>query len=55
MRAALAALDVAGQIRVLPDSTRTAAHAAAALGCEVGAIASSLVFDAGGEPVLVVT
>ena len=55
MRAALAALDVNGQIRVLPDSTRTAAHAATALGCEVGAIASSLVFDADGDPVLVIT
>ena len=40
---------------MLPDSARTAAEAAAALGCEVGAIASSLVFDSGGEAVLVVT
>ena len=40
---------------MLPDSTRTAAEAAAALGCEVGAIASSLVFDSGGEAVMVVT
>ena len=55
MRAELAALGATGEIRVLPDSARTAAEAAAALGCEVGAIASSLVFDAGGEPVLVVT
>ena len=31
----------------------TAAAAAAALGCEVGAIANSLVFDADGEPLLV--
>ena len=44
-----------GQVRVLPGSTRTAAEAAAALGCEVGAIASSLVFDAGGEAVMVIT
>jgi len=55
MRAALSALGATGQVRVLPDSARTAAEAAAALGCEVGAIASSLVFDADGEPVLVVT
>lgn len=39
----------------MPDSTRTAAEAAAALGCEVGAIASSLVFMADGEPLLVMT
>lgn len=39
----------------LADSARTAAEAAAALGCEVGAIASSLVFVADGEPLLVMT
>jgi prolyl-tRNA editing enzyme YbaK/EbsC (Cys-tRNA(Pro) deacylase) len=39
----------------LTDSARTAAEAAAALGCEVGAIASSLVFTADGEPLLVMT
>lgn len=33
----------------------TAALAAAALGCEVGAIANSLLFDAGGTPVLILT
>jgi prolyl-tRNA editing enzyme YbaK/EbsC (Cys-tRNA(Pro) deacylase) len=51
-------LEAAGlhsQVRVLADSTRTAAEAAAALGCEVGAIASSLVFLADGEPILVLT
>lgn len=42
-------------VRVLEDSTRTAAEAAAALGCEVGAIASSLVFLADNEPILVLT
>jgi prolyl-tRNA editing enzyme YbaK/EbsC (Cys-tRNA(Pro) deacylase) len=42
-------------VRELPDSTRTAAEAAAALGCDVGAIASSLVFLADGEPLLVMT
>ena len=52
---ALTAGGATGQIRVLPDSARTAAEAAAALGCEVGAIASSLVFDSDGEAVLVVT
>nr|WP_237419081.1 YbaK/EbsC family protein [Kitasatospora sp. SID7827] len=39
----------------MADSTRTAAEAAAALGCEVGAIANSLVFLSDGEPVLVLT
>lgn len=43
------------RIVVLPDSVHTAALAAAALGCEVGAIANSLLFDAGGEPVLILT
>ena len=40
---------------ILPDSVHTAALAAAALGCEVGAIANSLLFDADGEPVLILT
>jgi prolyl-tRNA editing enzyme YbaK/EbsC (Cys-tRNA(Pro) deacylase) len=44
-----------GQIVVLPDSVHTAALAAAALGCEVGAIANSLLFDAAGSPVLILT
>ncbi|WP_454172669.1 YbaK/EbsC family protein [Microbacterium maritypicum] len=42
-------------IRVLPDSARTAAEAAAAIGCEVSAIANCLVFLADGVPVLVMT
>ncbi|WP_028635956.1 YbaK/EbsC family protein [Nocardioides sp. URHA0032] len=45
----------AGEIVVLPDSVHTAALAAEALGCEVGAIANSLLFDADGGPVLVLT
>lgn len=44
-----------GQIVVLPDAVHTAALAAEALGCEVGAIANSLLFDADGSPVLVLT
>jgi len=44
-----------GRIVVLPDSVHTAALAAAALGCEVGAIANSLLFDAEGSPVLILT
>ena len=44
-----------GRIVVLPDSVHTAALAAEALGCEVGAIANSLLFDADGSPVLILT
>jgi prolyl-tRNA editing enzyme YbaK/EbsC (Cys-tRNA(Pro) deacylase) len=44
-----------GRVVVLPESVHTAALAAAALGCEVGAIANSLLFDADGAPVLVLT
>jgi prolyl-tRNA editing enzyme YbaK/EbsC (Cys-tRNA(Pro) deacylase) len=51
----LAAAGIAAQIHQLPSSTRTAAEAAEALGCEVGAIASSLLFVADDEPVLVMT
>jgi prolyl-tRNA editing enzyme YbaK/EbsC (Cys-tRNA(Pro) deacylase) len=43
------------RMTVLPDAVTTAASAAAALGVEVGQIANSLVFDADGEPLLVVT
>lgn len=43
-----------GQIRELSDSARTAKEAAAALGVEVGQIASSLVFLADDRPVMVV-
>jgi prolyl-tRNA editing enzyme YbaK/EbsC (Cys-tRNA(Pro) deacylase) len=48
-------LGVAGAVRVLPESASTAAAAAAQLGCEVGAIANSLVFAADGAPLLVMT
>ncbi|MFL6157381.1 MAG: YbaK/EbsC family protein [Marmoricola sp.] len=58
-RATLAALGGTGEIVVLPDSVHTAALAAEALGCEVGAIANSLLFAApgpdGDEPVLILT
>jgi prolyl-tRNA editing enzyme YbaK/EbsC (Cys-tRNA(Pro) deacylase) len=46
---------VTGQVRELPDAAPTAATAAAQLGCEVGAIANSLVFSADGAPLLVLT
>ena len=44
-----------GRIVVLPDTVHTAVLAAEALGCAVGAIANSLLFDAEGSPVLVLT
>ena len=44
---------VDADVRRFEDPVPTAAAAAAALGCEVGAIANSLVFDADGAPVLV--
>jgi prolyl-tRNA editing enzyme YbaK/EbsC (Cys-tRNA(Pro) deacylase) len=44
-----------GEVVILPDSVHTAALAAEALGCEVGAIANSLLFDADGTPVLILT
>ena len=44
-----------GELRVFEEPARTAADAAALLGCEVGAIANSLVFDADGAAVLVLT
>ncbi|KQR45302.1 aminoacyl-tRNA deacylase [Microbacterium sp. Leaf161] len=46
---------VPAEIRILPDSARTAPEAAAAIGCDVSAIANSLVFVADGTPVLVMT
>ena len=58
------ALDTAGtrepagspcRIRLLPEAVHTAAAAAAALGVQVGQIANSLIFDADGDPLLVLT
>lgn len=54
-RTELAARGGHGRIVVLPDSVHTAQLAAEALGCEVGAIANSLLFDADGEPLLLLT
>jgi prolyl-tRNA editing enzyme YbaK/EbsC (Cys-tRNA(Pro) deacylase) len=48
-------LGVPGEVRELPEPAPTAATAAAQLGCEVGAIANSLVFSADGAPLLVLT
>lgn len=54
VQAALDELGLQATVVRLPDSTRTAPEAAAAVGCEVGAIAKSLLFMADGEAVLVV-
>ena len=48
-------LGVAGGVRELPEPAPTAAAAAAQLGCEVGAIANSLIFSADSEPLLILT
>jgi prolyl-tRNA editing enzyme YbaK/EbsC (Cys-tRNA(Pro) deacylase) len=53
---ALDALGFSFQVVELPDSTRTAREAAAAVGCTVGQIAKSLVFQGqeSGRPLLVI-
>lgn len=53
--AAAAELGLSPEIRRFPDGTRTAAEAAAAVGCELGQIVKSLVFLCDGEPVLALT
>ncbi len=44
-----------GRIVTLPDSVHTAALAAEALECEVGAIANSLLFATDNAPILILT
>ncbi len=41
-------------VRLFPEGTRTSADAAAAVGCELSAIAKSLVFVVDGRPVVVI-
>jgi prolyl-tRNA editing enzyme YbaK/EbsC (Cys-tRNA(Pro) deacylase) len=54
VEAALAERGLGGRVRALPDSTRTAPEAAAAIGVEVGQIVKSLLFaGASGATVLV--
>lgn len=55
VQSALREQGVSGEIVVLPEKAPTAATAAAQVGCEVGAIANSLIFDADGAPLLVLT
>jgi prolyl-tRNA editing enzyme YbaK/EbsC (Cys-tRNA(Pro) deacylase) len=48
----LAGVDLGVSVRRFPEGTRTATDAARAVGCEVGQIVKSLVFVAGGRPVV---
>jgi len=48
----LATTDVGVTVREFPQGTRTAGDAARAVGCDVGQIVKSLVFVAGGNPVV---
>jgi prolyl-tRNA editing enzyme YbaK/EbsC (Cys-tRNA(Pro) deacylase) len=53
---ALKSKGISGQIKVLSESARSAAEAAAALGIEVGQIASSIIFKLPDQsPLLVIT
>jgi prolyl-tRNA editing enzyme YbaK/EbsC (Cys-tRNA(Pro) deacylase) len=48
----LATTDYGVKVKRFPDGTRTATDAARAVGCELGQIVKSLVFVAGGRPVV---
>lgn len=48
----LAGTETGLAVKEFPEGTRTAADAARAIGCEVGQIVKSLVFVAGGVPVV---
>ncbi|MFD7560787.1 MULTISPECIES: YbaK/EbsC family protein [unclassified Streptomyces] len=50
---ALQGLGLDPAVRSFPEGTRTAADAAAAIGCELSQIVKSLIFAADGVPVLV--
>lgn len=54
VQAALHEQGIDVQVVRLSESTRTAPEAAAAVGCDVGAIAKSLLFMVDGEPLLVI-
>lgn len=55
VRNRLQELSVAGEIKILEDSARSAREAADALAVEVGQICSSLIFACAGKPILVLT
>src|SRR5438105_5141662 len=48
----LATTEAGVTVREFPEGTRTAVDAARAVGCDVGQIVKSLVFVAGGKPVV---
>ena len=54
LQEALHEMGIDSEVVRLSDSTRTAPEAAAAVGCDLGAIAKSLLFMADGEPLLVI-
>lgn len=53
VRASLTAAGLADTVLLVPESVATAAAAAAVLGCDVGAIANSLIFECDGAPLLI--
>ena len=53
VKRALTAAGVQDTVRLFSTKVPTAAAAAEALGCDVAAITNSLVFDAGGAPLLI--
>ena len=55
VESALSAAGIEPRVRVLPETAPSAAAAAEQIGCPVAAIANSLIFDAAGEPLLVLT
>lgn len=55
VRAALVAAGHPDSITTFPGGTRTAADAAAAIGCAVAQIAKSIVFRAGSRPAVIIT
>lgn len=53
VRRAMLAAGLADTVRTFDDDVPTAAAAARVLGCEIGAIANSLVFELDGDPLLI--
>lgn len=53
VRSALLAAGLDDTVVVVQESVATASTAAAVLGCDVGAIANSLIFECAGEPLLI--
>jgi Cys-tRNA(Pro) deacylase len=53
--AAAEELGIRPEVRRFPQGTKTAADAAAAIGCDLGQIVKSLVFSVDGRPILALT